>query len=505
MPDVEFPAPEVKHNPAAAAGLARLSQMIAPPQAMKLEDYFVEAWKIVEPGKPLIRGWHLGYMCEHLEAVSLGQIKRLIINIFPRSLKSSLVSVIWPTHEWGPLGRPELRYLFISHEQSLSTEFSINRRLILESEWYRERWPRVVLASDQNEKKLLHNSRRGKMIATSTRGSATGKGGGRIVLDDFLDPEQAESDTERETSLRQWEKKFSSRLDDPLNDAIVAVEQRLHPKDFTAKLIAEGGYTRIVIPSDNYTKEPLHFSFPLSGRTKTIAPGEATFPERKPMSLVLQERARGTRTHDAQQRQNPSDDASAMFPEKRWRFYASIEEVLQRVNPTTGAVEKLEWDDLIQSWDCAFKGTEDSDFVVGQVWGRLGANRYLLDQFREQVGVKGTIVAIEEMTAKWPRAHRKLVEDKANGPAVIELLSQKVPGLIPVNPQGGKIVRARAVEPFHEARNLWAPTPDSRHWVQEFLTRAQAFPNVDHDDEVDAMTQANIFFTADLEPKLTVG
>lgn len=490
--------------PAVGSGLLRLSRALAPARRMRLEDYFAEAWKVIEPGKPLVRGWHLGYMCEHLEAVSLGQIKRLIINIFPRSLKSSLCSVAWPTWEWGPGGRPDLRYLFISHEQTLSTEFSVNRRLILESEWYQREWPKVVIASDQNEKKLLHNTRRGKMIATSTRGSATGKGGSRIVIDDYLDPDEAESDIERARSLLQWEKKFSSRLDDPMKDAIVVVEQRLHPKDFTAKLIAEGGWERIVIPCDNYTKEPLFFSFPLSGRVVEVKPGEATFPERKPLSLIAQERARGTRTHDAQQRQNPSDDANAMFPEGRWRFYTSIDEVLTRINEK-GEREKLQWDDLIQSWDCAFKGTEDSDFVVGQVWGRLGANRYLLDQFRGQVGVKGTLQAIADMSEKWPRAHRKLVEDKANGPAVIELLSLKVPGLIAVNPEGGKIVRARAVEPFSEARNLFLPTPDSCAWVQEFMTRAAAFPNVDFDDEIDAMTQANIYFTSDLEPKLTVG
>jgi predicted phage terminase large subunit-like protein len=235
----------------------------------------------------------------------------------------------------------------------------------------------------------------------------------------------------------------------------------------------------------------------------TVEPDAATFPERKPIELVLRERARGTRTHDAQQRQNPSDDATAMFPSRRWRFYSSLDEVLHRLNDK-GERERIEWDDLIQSWDCAFKGTEDSDFVVGQVWGRIGANRYLLDQFREQVGVKGTIAAISEMSRKWPRAHRKLVEDKANGPAVIELLEQKVPGLIAVNPEGGKIVRARAVEPFHEARNLWLPDPQSAPWVVEFMSRAEAFPNVPHDDEVDAMTQANIYFTADLEPRLTV-
>jgi len=461
---------------------------------MPLEEFFKKAWEVTEPGKPLMLGWHIGLICEHLEAVSRGQIKKLLVNIPPRSLKSTIISVDWPTWEWGPLGHPEYRYLFVSHEIGLSTELSLNRRLILESDWYRENWPRVVIATDQNEKRLIHNTRRGKMIATSQKGAITGKGGNRLVFDDFIDPEQAESDLERNSALSAWEKKFSSRLDDPANDAIVVVEQRTHPQDFTAKLIEEGGFTRITIPSDNYTKEPMFFSFP-SGRVVEIAPGASTFPERKPLDLIEAQRRRmGSRTHDAQERQNPQAAGGIIFKRENWRFYDNLEELIARG-----------FDEMLQSWDLSFKGTSDSDFVVGQVWGRRAADHFFLDQFRDQVGVLGTMSAIEMMTSKWPRATRKLVEDKANGPAVIELLRTKVPGLIAVNPQGGKIVRARAAEPFQESGNLWLPSPRIAPWVEDFISRSAQFPNVDRDDEIDAMTQAIIHFTSNSGPMLTIG
>jgi len=488
-----------------ASGLERLANSLIPRPVQPLEAYFKRAFEVLEPGKELVPSWHIGYLCEHLEAVSRGQILRLLINIPPRTLKSSIVSIVWPTWQWGPFGKPESRFMFISHEISLAIDLAVARRSILESDFYRSEFPRVVLASDQNEKKLVQNTRRGKLIATSTHGAATGKGGDFLVPDDFIDPEKAESDLERESALKAWGIKFSSRLDNKKTGAIVAIEQRTHPRDFTNKLVEAGGYTHIVIPSDNYTKEPLFFSFPASARKIEIAPGAAVLPEIKPLDVVIRERReKGTRVHDTQERQNPPQEGGVIFKSQNWRFYDSLDELLWRISKETGKREPFPWDDLIQSWDCAFKGLDSSDYVVGQVWGRRGANRWLLDQFRDQVGIGGTMKAIEAMSEKWPRAMRKLIEDKANGPAVLELLTQKVPGLIAVNPEGGKIVRARAIEPIQEAGNIWLPSPKIAPWVEDFISRARLFPNVDHDDEIDSMTQANIYLTADSSPRLSV-
>lgn len=487
-----------------ASKLSRLSSVIAPRQAISLEAYFERAWATLEPGKELIRSWHIGYICEHLEAVSRGEIKRLLINVPPRTLKSSLVSVAWPTWQWGPYQKPESRYMFISHEISLGIDLAVARRSLIESDWYREEYPRVILSSDQNEKKLVQNTRRGKLITTSTHGAATGKGGDFLVPDDFLDPEKAESDTERENALTAWGIKFSSRLDNKQTGAIVAIEQRTHPKDFTAKLVEAGGYTHIVIPSDNYTKERMLYIFPKSKREVVIEPGDAVMPDVKPLAIVMQERReKGTRIHETQERQNPPEDAGMLFKRHNWRFYNSLDELLWKMDKS-GSRVAWQWDDLIQSWDLAFKGLDTSDFVVGQVWGRRGADRWLLDQFREQTGVTGTMKAIMMMSEKWPRAARKLVEDKANGPAVIEMLKSKVTGLIAVNPEGGKIVRARAIEPIQESGNIYLPSPSIAPWIEDFIDRAAQFPNVDHDDEIDACTQANIFFTSNTGPMLSI-
>lgn len=495
MPDPGLPAQEAPKPPlpgpvakAIGRGFERLALALTPKPVLPFGDFIRKAWAITEPGKELVEGWHLGFLAETLTAVSLGQINRLIINIFPRSLKSTIVSVDWPTWEW--TYAPERRFMFISHEISLSTDLSMARRAILESEWYRGDFPKVVLAGDQNEKKLIQNTRRGKLISTSTKGSATGKGGNRIVPDDYLDPDQAESDTEREAALAGWGRKFSSRLDDPQKDAIVVVEQRLHPRDFTAKLEAEGGWTKIVIPSDNYTPEPLFFSFPISKKVVKIEPGEATFPERKPMTLVLRERTtKGSRTHDAQERQAPQDNGAFIFRRENWKYYQSLPDGL---------------DEQIISFDTSFKGLDTSDFVVGQVWGRKGANIYLLDQIRGQMGITGTMAALASLSQKWPHASRKLIEEAANGAAVIELMKNKIPGLVPVKPLGGKIVRARAIEAYHEAGNIHIPIPANAKWVEEFIDECATFPNGVHDDQVDAMSQAVSFLEKNNTPRMTI-
>ena len=490
---------------AVAAGLARAGSALIPKPVMPLREYIGKVWGLTEPGKLLVDSWHIGYIAEHLEAVSYGEIRKLIINVIPRSLKSTIVSVDWPTWEWGPLGRPELRYMFVSHGANLSIKHAVSRRTIIESEWYAEEFKRVILSSDQNEKKLVQNTRRGHFLATSTHGAGTGMGGDRLIFDDFIDPESAESDVERNAALQAWELKFSSRLDDPQKGAIVAVEQRLHPLDFTAKLLQEKGWTHISIPSDNFTKTPTTYIFPRSKRTHTVAPGAATFPERKPIEVVMTERLRkGSRTHDAQERQNPQAKGSMIFKPRNWRYYNSLDDILYHEDPKTGARVLTPWDSLLQSWDTTFKDKDSSDFVVGQIWGKRGADRFLLDLIRGQMGITAMMAALVSWSEKWPGAARKLVEDKANGPAVMELLKHKVPGLIAVNPKGGKIVRARAIEPFQEAGNIVLPSPEIAPWIVDFIDECSSFPNGSYDDQVDSMTQANIFLTGNLGPTLSI-
>ena len=148
------------------------------------------------------------------------------------------------------------------------------------------------------------------------------------------------------------------------------------------------------------------------------------------------------------------------------------------------------FDETIQSWDLAFKDTRASAYVAGQVWGRRAANKYLLDQARGKWDFVRTLQAIRDLTEKWPDAGAKLIEDKANGPAVMATLKNEISGLIPIEPQGSKESRAHAISPQAEAGNLILPHPVLYPWVNDFIEETVVFPNGLYADQVDSATQA---------------
>ena len=172
----------------------------------------------------------------------------------------------------------------------------------------------------------------------------------------------------------------------------------------------------------------------------------------------------------------------------------------QRPSPESGDFFKRDWiqyykvlpelDEQMISVDASFKDKKGSDFCVIQVWGKKGANKYLIDQVRDRMAFPATVAAIRNIAARYPKAHTKLIEDKANGTAVIDYLKNEISGMIPVEPQGGKEVRASAISPQWESGNVYLPSPSLAFWVNDFVEELVQFPNAKHDDMVDAMTQA---------------
>ena len=148
------------------------------------------------------------------------------------------------------------------------------------------------------------------------------------------------------------------------------------------------------------------------------------------------------------------------------------------------------FDKVIASWDAAFKDTDGSDFVVGQVWGKHGANSYLLDQICARMSFSVTVKAVVTLKTKWPQIREVLIEDKANGPAIIDTLKASVPGIIPIEPDGSKLARAHAVTAYWEALNVFLPHPELYPWVKHLVNEVTTFPAAAHDDQVDSMTQA---------------
>lgn len=475
-----------------------------------LARFLPAAWPILEPASAFLPNWHLDYLCEVLEAVAAGQIRRLIINVPPRSLKSTLVTIQFPVWTW--IRRPTLRWLFASYSQDLSEDHSVKRRTLIQSDWYRRYWgDRYRLADDQNQKREFRNDAQGVMTATSMLGTATGKGGDVIVIDDPHNPKGAESDAERLTTIQAFDLTFSTRLNDPKTGAIIVVMQRLHTGDLTGHLLAQGGWMHVKLPMRAADRERV--VFPVSGTVHERAPGELLHPERVgPAEVARLEVGLGSYGAAGQLQQEPAPAEGGKLKRHWWRFWHWPDAALPAVQvkradggvyecpcvplPAHRDKETGAWvvdlDPLVQSWDLAFKDAKDSDFVACGVWGQAGANAYLLDRVHERLNVLGTIDAIVALTAAWPAAGAKLIEDKANGPAVMQMLHNRVGGLIAVEPQGGKMARVMAASPFVEAGNVYLPHPQIMPGIYDFIGECAAFPNGANDDDVDQMTQALI-------------
>ncbi len=332
--------------------------------------------------------------------------------------------------------------------------------------------------------------------------------GGILVhnCDDPIKAADAHSTLARESVTDWWDNTMSTRGNNPDKVVKVVIMQRLHEQDLTGHLLdkmkADGQhYEHLCLPAEYETtnrKTSIGFSDP---RTEA---GQLLWPDRfTPGALRDLKSSMGSYAIAGQLQQRPSPDAGGIFKKSDWRYWkpkgVNLPPVAVRLEDNTLLeIEAVDlpgaFDEMIQSWDMAFKETATSDFVAGQVLGRFQANYYMLDYYRERADINKTMDAVRAFTSKWPSAIAKLVEDKANGPAVIQLLTSKIAGLIAVQPEGGKIGRAHASSPVVESHNVYLPHPALYAWVDQFIESCAGFPNLAHDDDVDAFTQAMIRF-----------
>lgn len=436
-----------------------------------LVEFIRLAWPVVEPSTPYVHGWHIDAIAEHLEAVSRGEIRNLVINMPPRHAKSLLVSVFWPVWEWTT--HPERRWLYSSYALSLSIRDSLKCRRLIESPWFQKRWGHVfALTNDQNAKIRFDNDKTGYRIATSVGGAVTGEGGDRVIVDDPANVNDASSDLMRQRTIEWWDQAMSTRLNDPKTGVKVIVMQRVHQDDLSGHVLAQGGYEHLKLSAEY---EGTKTVTSIGWEDPRTEPGELLWPERFGADEIANlKRAMGPYAAAGQLQQRPSPLEGGLFKREWWKFYRELPAL----------------DEMIQSWDMAFKDTAGSDFVAGHVWGKSGADRYFVGRFHQRVDFVDTVKAVEAMSERYPTTRAKLVEDKANGPAVISTLRHKISGLLPITPEGGKLARANAVVPAIAAGNVYLPHPDTAPWVSEFIEECAQFPNGAHDDDVDAMTQA---------------
>lgn len=408
---------------------------------------------------------HTEYITDRLEPIANGEQKHIIIEMPPRHGKSMTVTESFPSYFLAK--NPSKRVIAASYSDSLARKFGrLNREKFNEYGGSLFGESLSPINSAQNNWGVAGD--RGGMIATGIGGSITGEGADLLVVDDpFKNKEEADSMTMREKVWGEWEATLSTRLHK--GGSVIVIMTRWHEDDLVGRLLERSPYNweRIRMPAIAEDKNDL-----LGRNEGEPLCRELGFDEEWAENKKIEV---GSRTWAALYQQRPSPGEGNIFNRKWWKYY--------RVPPTR-------FDEIIQSWDCTFKDTKSSDFVVGQVWGRVNADRYLLDQTRDRMDLPTTMQAIRNMTAKWPKAKRKLIEDKANGTAVIQMLQREISGLIPVEPEGGKEARANAVSPEVESGNVYLPDPEGAPWVNDFVEEASAFPNGANDDQVDGMTQA---------------
>lgn len=438
-------------------------------------SHFVQgAWDVLEPQTDLLWNWHHDLICEYLTATALGQIKRLIINVAPRSTKSLLATVSFPDWIWTK--RPSDRFLFGSYAETLATKHSLFRRNLIESDWYQAGWgDRFKLSGDLNKKTEFANDKTGQMKAAGIKGSITGEGGDYIIIDDPHNPRGAESDADREATLQNFDLAWSNRLNNKKTGRIILIMQRLHHQDLTGHLIAKNlGYEVLKLPS--VCEKKTIITFPISNRELIRRPGEFMHPDRDGHEELEQaKKDLGAYGFAGQHQQDPSPRSGGIIKRAWIKYYKELPDNLE---------EKIIVADL------TYKDAKAADFTVIEVWGRKGSSMYLIDQIRDRMGFPAQVQAIKTMSARHPDAIAKIIEEAANGAAVIQTLQGEMMGILPFKPQTGKDARLAAVSPIYEAGNVFYPDPTIAPWVGTNIEEIVSFPTAAHDDTVDCASLA---------------
>lgn len=428
-------------------------------------------------------GWVHREICDELDGflqdIADKKSPRLIICMPPRSGKSEIVSRSFPAYAFGL--HPDMQIIATSYSADLTQRFSRDVQRKIDDPKYAEIFPETSLNS-KNVKTTSFGSfirtaelfeivgHRGAYRAAGVGGGITGMGADILCIDDPVkDRRDANSATIREALWDWYTSTAYTRLSP--GGGVIVMCTRWHMDDLVGRLLdraasGEGEQWRVInYPAIAEHDEPHRKA------------GEALHPERYDLNALLRiQKQVGSRDWAALYQQHPVPDGGGLFKSDWIQHWDKLPE---------------RFDAAVISWDMTFKESATSDFVVGQVWGRKDGAFYLVDQFRGRWDFVKSLEQFVAAARKYPRITRKLIEDKANGPAIISALKRKVTGIIPITPKESKEARANAVTTLWEARNVYLPPPDRYPWVaQDFIPELLAFPSGAHDDGVDAMTQA---------------
>lgn len=445
----------------------------------RLKAFTVKTFQTVSPGDEYSHNWHIDAISEHLEACYRREIKRLIINIPPRSMKSISGSVAFPAWLLGQ--DPSLKIIAASYSSSLSIKHSIDCRLVIESPWYKRLFPETVIADDQNTKNKFMTTARGQRFATSVGGSVLGEGGDFLIIDDPVKADAAESEVERESANTWFKQSFMTRLNDRTNGVVIVIMQRLHYEDLTGILLKDGGWEHLCLPS--FQDEAPRRIYLGKKRGKQVYKdwqlNEPIHEKRFPPDVLQKiKEDMGSYVFEGQYQQRPSPLGGGMVKLSWFGRYETI---------FTPESAKEYFDMIVQSWDTAFKEGEINDPSACTTWGIKDNKWYLLDCLAQRMEYPDLKAKVLNMAQYW-KPDAILVEDKASGQSLLQdLRRETMEGVVACKPFKDKIVRLSAVSALIEAGRVLLPAKAS--WLPDYEAEMMGFPNMKHDDRVDSTSQ----------------
>jgi predicted phage terminase large subunit-like protein len=441
-----------------------------------LASFIGKAFGQITPGATYLPNWHIRAIAWHLQQVEAGQIKRLVITMPPRSLKSIAASVAFPA--W-ILGRdPTRKIVCVSYANELSVKHSNDCRAVMQSDWYQALFPQNRIRRLKNTEHEVHTVSNGYRFATTTGGTLTGRGGNLIIIDDPIKASDAASEITRARVKSWFDETLLSRLDNKTEDAIVLVMQRLHVDDLAGHVLEKGGWVHLNLPAIAECEAKV-VTGPNRHYVRQI--GEVLHPAREPR-FVLDELkiAMGSSTFSAQYQQAPVPPGGNMV---RWEWFETYDEL-----PPLGSNDKI-----VTSWDTASKATELADYTVGITFQTSGERIFIRDVVRERLDYPSLVRRVLAERERW-KPTALLIEDKGSGTSLIQDLRSKFVPVIPILPEGDKIVRMSAQSAKIEGGAVYLPK--KADWLGDFRAEILAFPHGQFDDQVDALSQGLRWITS---------
>ncbi len=413
-----------------------------------------------------VQNWHVDALAAYLESCRFGDIKRLIINLPPRSLKSITASVAWPS--WILGHKPCAKIICASYSQELAEKLALDCRMIMSSSWYRALFPDVRIIREQNSKRKFQTTEGGFRLATSVGAALIGEGADYIIVDDPQNFRQSQSFKNRESVIGWFEGSLLSRLNDKANGVVTLVMQRLHVDDLSGHLLKSGRWDHLNLPAIAETVQVIECGKFSYGRGE----GEVLNPARESLeTLENLKQEMGSIAFSAQYQQNPVPRGGGMIKADwfgRYRAYPSAARI-------------------IQSWDTGIKANSGADPSCLTTWAVADDALYLLDVYREKLEYPDLKRMAVLQAKKWC-PHVILIEDKASGQSLLQdLKSDSHLPILPIKPTTDKVNRLSSALGLLESGRV--RLPEQAPWLPDFMLEVLTFPSARHDDQVDSLTQ----------------